>query len=71
LDGKYLLLFARTEKRLTCLVLYPHLTTVGIFFRSALSTWVLVSVFFAMLLDAAPLSTCVIALSALGLECAS
>lgn len=68
LDRKYPLLFARAEKPLTCLVLDLYSTTVGVFVWSALSTRVLVPVFFAMFLDTAALSTCVITLLAFGLK---
>jgi hypothetical protein len=60
--------FAYAEKLLTYLVLDLYSTAVSVFVWSALPTRVLVPVFFAMFLDTAALSICVITLLAFGLE---
>ena len=61
LDGKYLAPCACLEQLLACLVLDPQLAAIGVFGGPAPSTWIFVIVFFAMLLHATTLSTCVIA----------
>jgi len=71
LDGEYLLPFTGAEKPLTCLVLNPRSTLVGVFVGSAFLPWALIPICFAMFLDAAMLSTCVIAFFTFDLKHAS